>query len=110
MQKCAKSLLKGVAFGLLVTMTVPTVMSMEDEDLEKSKNLSLKTTQDIEMFSQKESEDSGVIDEKAEDLARQELLKYREQNREQIERARKAAERFVLKQRKPLKLGGYYQK
>lgn len=108
MQKCAKSLLKGVAFGLLVTMTVPTVMSMEDEDLEKSKNLSLKTTQDIEMFSQKESEDSGVIDEKAEDLARQELLKYREQNREQIDRAKKAS-RFILKQ-KPVKLGGYYQK
>ena len=37
-------------------MTVPAVMSMEDEDLEKSKNLSLKTTQDVEMFSQNESE------------------------------------------------------
>ena len=108
MQKCAKSLLKGVAFGLLVTMTVPTVLSMEDEDLEKSKNLSLKTTQDIEMFSQKESEDSGVIDEKVEKLAHLKALEILEQNREQINQAKKAS-RFILKQ-KPVKLGVYYQK
>lgn len=108
MQECAKSLLKKVAFGLLVTMTVPAVMSMEDEDLEKSKNLSLKTTQDVEMFSQNESENSGVIDEKVEKLAHLKALEILEQNREQINQAKKAS-RFILKN-KPVKLGGYYQK
>lgn len=107
MLKCSKIFLKGVVLGMLLTITAPMVVSME-EDLENSKNCNLKKIQVFEAFSQNESEDSGVIDEKAENLARQELTRYREQNREQIDRARKAS-RFILKQ-ETIKLGGYYQR
>ena len=108
MKKCGKSLLEKVAFGMLASMAIPTAMSMDDEDSEKNKNFSLKTTQDVEMFSQNKSEDSGVIDEEAEKFAHLKALEILEQNREQINLAKKAS-RFILKN-KPVKLGGYYQK
>ena len=92
---------------MFLTITAPIVMSM-DEDLEKIKNLSLKTSQNVEMFSQKESEDSGVIDETLEKLAHLRALEILEQNRDQINLAKKAS-RFNLKH-KPVKLGGYYQR
>jgi len=110
MQKCANSLLKGVAFGLLVTMTVPMVMSMEDEDLEKSKNPSLKTTQNVKISALDSSGESQTMDNDGEAISHQTALNILDKNSQQIDRAMRAADRFILKQSKPLKLGGYYQK